>query len=152
VNEDDVRREWTAIAAATAVLVPAFWAAPIAAIAAAPFVFTVLALLSAHGNLPRAVLRAMGLSLLVGSCVTVLLLNAASGVVAGVGAGGLVALRNHIGGWRFRAIGVAVATAYTFVLVLVLGTIAVAFAPLFPLAALGLADHVAVRRLARSSR
>ena len=75
------------------------------------------------------------------------------GIVAGVGAGGLVApaprARGH--GWKPRAVGVLVAAVYTFVLVRTAGALALLPAPVFPLTALGLADHyVDWRRQSRS--
>ena len=59
----------------------------------------------------------MGLCLLVGIFVSAGAADAVTGLVAGVGAGGIVALRADAAhGWRMRAAGVAVAAAYTFVL------------------------------------
>ena len=65
-----------------------------------------------------------------------------SGVVAGVGAGGIAAIRaepEH--SWKARAVGVLIATVYTFCLVRTAGVIALLSAPIFPLTAIGLADH-----------
>lgn len=168
------RRKWRAITIATLVLVPAFWSMmaglvamatddadvadpgvePAAAIAfglaVIPFVFIVAAFLTEHANPPRAVLRAMGLSVLVGVMVTSLVGDPATGVVAGVGAGGAVALRrddDHSG--RARALAVVVAAAYTLALVQTAGGIALLPAPVFPLTAIGIADHLSERRRER---
>ena len=158
------QRKWRAITLATLLLVPAYWAllaalvagasddaarAPSVAIALTfglslvPFVFVVLAFLSEHPRAPNAVLRAMGVSLLVGVPVSALAGDAVTGIVAGVGAGGIVALRSDAAhSWRARAVGVAVAAAYTFVLVRTVGELALLPAPVFPFTALGVADHV----------
>ena len=122
------QRKWRAIMVATLVLVPAFWAllaglvgerrrrprgteaAPNAAVALAvglaviPFVFIVLAFMSEHPRAPGAVLRAMGWALLVGIPVSALAGDAVTGIVAGVGAGGIQALRmDDPQNWRARA-------------------------------------------------
>ena len=53
--------------------------------------------------------------------------------MAGVGAGGVVALRiDVLHSRRLRAAGVAVATAYTFMLVRLAGPVALIAAPIFP--------------------
>ena len=157
------KRKWQAITIATLLLVPAYWAVlaglvgtavddtegapdPGAALglglALLPFVFIVLAFMTEHPRAPGAVVRAMGLSLLVGVMVSAIAADAVTGVVAGVGAGGIVAIRPEpMHGWRARAVGVLVATVYTFVLVRTVGALALLPAPIFPLTAIGLADH-----------
>jgi hypothetical protein len=115
-----------------------------------PFVFIVLAFMSQHPRAPGAVLKAMGLSLLVGALVSAFADDAVTGIVAGVGAGGIVALRaddDHR--WKARALGVAVATAYTFVLVRTLGALVLLPAPVFPFTSIGIADHLSERRRER---
>ena len=164
-------RKWRAIVITTIVLVPAFWMILAGLVAAAddestggpqpaaaiafglallPFVFVVGAFLSEHPRAPGAAARAMGLSLLVGIPVSALAGDAVTGLVAGVGAGGIVALRSDgAENWRARAIAVAFAAAYTFVLVRAAGAIALLSAPVFPFTAIGVADHLAVRRASR---
>jgi hypothetical protein len=163
-------KKWRAITVATIVLVVAFWALltglvagatdesagesePNAALGLAvglsviPFVFIALAFLSEHPRAPGAVLRAMGWSLLVGIPVSALAGDAVTGIVAGVGAGGIQALRmDDPENWKARAVGVAVAAAYTFVLARLAGALVLLPAPVFPLTALGVADHLAERR------
>jgi hypothetical protein len=165
-------RKWRAITIATLVLVPAFWAllagmvasgtddssgdaanAPNAAIALAvglaviPFVFIALAFLSEHPRAPGAVLRAMGWSLLIGIPVSALAGDAVTGIVAGVGAGGVFALRmDEPQNRKARALGVVVATVYTLVLAQLAGALVLLPAPIFPLTAIGVADHLAERR------
>ena len=165
------RRKWRAITVATLVLVPAFWSmmaglvamatddadvsdpginAPAAVafgLAVIPFVFIVLAFMSEHPRPPGAVLRAMGWSLLVGVLVTGLVGEPVTGIVAGVGAGGIAAMRmedDH--STRSRVLAVLVASVYTLVLVQLAGGIALLPAPIFPFTAIGVADHLSERR------
>lgn len=167
------RRKWRAITLATLVLVPAYWlllaglvsaapdteggvANPAAAVTGGlsiiPFVFVALAFLSEHPHAPRAVLRAMGLCLLVGLGVSVLALDGVTGIVAGVGAGGIAALRSDLDGTiRPRALAVVVAASYTFILVRVAGPVVLLSAPVFPFTALGLADLWVERNRARAA-
>jgi hypothetical protein len=162
------QRKWRAITIATLVLVPAYWAMlsgfvtaasddaggvanPGAAVAFGlaliPFVFIALAFLSEHPRAPGAVIKAMGLCLLVGIVVSAIAADAVTGIVAGVGAGGVVALRSDEGHtWRARAVGVLVASMYTFVLARAAGAIVLLPAPIFPFTAIGVADHISERR------
>lgn len=164
-------RKWRAIMLATLVLVLAFWvllaglvagatddksgseAEPNAALglvvglAVIPFVFVVLAFLSEHPRAPGAVLRAMGWALLVGIPASALAGDAVTGIVAGVGAGGIQALRmDYPQNWRARAWAVLVASVYALVLVRVAGALVLLPAPIFPLTAIGIADHLSERR------
>ena len=165
------QRKWRAIMVATLVLVPGFWAllaglvgsaaddssgteaAPNVAVALAvglavvPFVFVALAFLSEHPRAPGAVLRAMGWALLVGIPASALAGDAVTGIVAGVGAGGIQALRmDYPQNWRARAWAVVVASVYTLVLVRTAGALVLLPAPIFPLTAIGIADHLSERR------
>lgn len=167
------QRKWRAITAATLLLAPAFWlllaglvsaasddegglANPAAGIAAGlalvPFVFVVLAFASGHPNPPRAVLRAMWLALAVGIPVSAIAADAVTGVVAGVGAGGIAALRaDEAHSWKARAVAVGIGAVYSFVLVRTAGAVVLISAPVFPFTALGLADHLSERRLERGA-
>jgi hypothetical protein len=162
------QRKWRAITLATVLLVPAFWsllaglvawgsdqpkaapdpgAALALGLALIPFVFILLAFLSQHQRAAGAVLKAMGLTILVGVPVSVIAGDGVTGVVAGIGAGGIVALRSDIGhSWTLRAAAVLVAALYTFVLVRVGGSMALLPAPILPFTGLGIADHIAERR------
>jgi hypothetical protein len=166
------QRKWRAIALATVLLVPAYWSiliglvaltsddadAPVAGppiafgLALIPFVFIALAFLSEQPNAPSAALRAMGVGLVVGLLVSGLALDAVTGIVAGVGAGGIWALRADEGhsSRRARALAVLVAAGYTFALVHTVGAIALFPAPIFPFTALGVSDHLVERRLERA--
>jgi hypothetical protein len=160
------QRKWRAITLATLLLVPAFWAmlaglvtiasedgeaaadAPQAGAALAfglaliPFVFVVLAFMSEQPRAPTAVLKAMGLCLVVGIPVSALAADAVTGIVAGAGAGGIAALRADTpDGWKARAVAVLIGAAYTFVLVRMVGAVALLPAPVFPFTGIGVADH-----------
>lgn len=169
------QRKWAAITLATVVLVPACWSlvaalvaagpgpadaggAPNAAVALAlglalvPFVFVVLAFMTARLGAPGAVLKAMGLSLLVGIPGSALAGDAVTGIVAGVGAGAIVALRAESAhNWRARAVAVAVASLYTFTLVHAAGAFALLAAPVLPLTGIGVADHLSEWRRDREA-
>lgn len=160
-------RKWRAITLATLLLVPAFWALLAGLVSGAsddeggvnvavavtfglmliPFVFMVLAFASEHPRAPGAVVKAMWMSLLVGIPASALAADAVTGIVAGVGAGGVVALRSDAAhNWRARAVGVTVAAIYAFVLVRTIGAVALLPAPAFPFTAIGIADHLSERR------
>lgn len=169
------QRKWRAIGLATLLLAPAAWSllaglvalaadeaddpAPAAAGAAIalglcliPFVFLVLAFASEHPRWPGAVLRAMGLCLLVGTLASAVAADAVTGIVAGLGAGGAVALRrdpDH--DLRTRGWAVVVAALYCFVLARVAGAAVVVATPVLPFTALGVADHLAERRAERAA-
>jgi hypothetical protein len=163
------RRKWRAITLATLVLAPAFWSvlagvvavgsddprapapAPLIAfgLAIIPFVFVVLAFLSEHPRAPGAVLRAMALSLLVGIPVSAAAPDAVTGFVAGLGAGGIVALRaDPVHSWKARAAAVAIVTLFVFLLVMV-SDVALLLAPALPFTSIGVADQLVERRAER---
>jgi len=161
------QRKWRAIALSTLLLAPAVWSLlagvvalgsddpdrPDAAQAAAavtlglalvPFVFIVLAFSSWHPRAPGAVLKAMGLFLLVAIPASAIASDAVTGLVAGVGAGGIAALRTDLPhDLRFRIGAVVLASLYCFVLARTAGAVVVVAAPVFPLTGLGVADHLA---------
>jgi hypothetical protein len=167
------RRKWRAITIATLVLLPGFWAMLAGIVAAGsddeggvsnpaatfavgfaliPFVFIVLAFLSEHPTAPGAVLRAMGLCLGVGLVVSAVAVDAVTGLVAGIGAGGVVALRaDDPHTWRSRAVAVAIASVYTFVLARTAGALVLLAAPALPFTGIGVADHLAERRAEREA-
>ena len=163
-------RKWRAIAITTIALAPAFWSILAGLVAAAddgtdgpqpgasiafglallPFVFVLAAFMSQHPRAASAAARAMGMSLLVGIPISALAGDAVTGLVAGVGAGGIVAFRRDAPETtRARATAVAIGAVYTFVLVRAAGPIALLSAPVFPFTAIGLADHLALRRAER---
>lgn len=161
------RRKWRTITLATLLLVPGYWALlaglvaersdakggpdPAAAMALGlaiiPFVFLVLAVMSGRARWPSAVAKAMGMAILVGVPASALAGDAITGIVAGIGAGGCVALRrDDPHSLRARALAVAFAALYTLVLVRSVSALALLPAPVLPLTAIGLADHMSERR------
>ena len=161
------QRKWKTITLATLLLVPGYWmllaglvasqshtkgapdpgAAMALGLAAIPIVFLVLAVMSGHARWPGAVAKAMGIALLVGIPASAIAGDAITGIVAGVGAGGCIALRrDDMQSLRTRAMAVAFAALYTFVLVRSVSALALLPAPVLPLTAIGLADHFSERR------
>jgi hypothetical protein len=170
------QRKWQTITIGTLVLLPGYWALLAALVADAsdgtaestadapnvpaafafglaliPFVFCVLAFMSQHPRAAGAVVKAMGMAILVGVPASAIAGDAVTGIVAGVGAGGIVALRADVAhSTKTRAIAVAIAAAYTFVLVRTVGPIALLPVAVFPLTGIGIADHLSERRQERA--
>jgi hypothetical protein len=163
------RAKWRAITLATLMIAPAVWAiiagivsassedpnapagGPLIAfgLAIVPFAFVVLAFLSEHPRAPGAVLRAMVVSLLVGIPIGAAVPDAVTPLVAGLGAGGIAALRaDRAHPWQARAIAVAAETSLVFLLLQV-SNVALVVAPALPFTSLGIADHVAEARRRR---
>jgi hypothetical protein len=166
------RKKWRAILLATLILAPAYWSivagmvaaasdasdAPAAApfiafgLALIPFMFVTLAFLSEHPRAPAAAAKAMAVSLLVGIPVSALAQDAVTGLIAGVGAGGILALRMDLTHTtRARVIAVAAVTVYCFFLLRTVSEVALLIGPALPLTSLGIADHLSERRAERSS-
>jgi hypothetical protein len=164
------RRKWRAITIASLLLVPAHLGIVAGLVAIAsddagapaagppiafglgllPFVFVALAFLSGHPRAPGAAAKAMGLCLLVGIPVAAIVPDAVTGLVAGVGAGGAVALRPEpMSSWKARALGVVVVTVYVALMVRIVPDVTVLLAPTLPFSCLGVADHLAEGRRAR---
>jgi hypothetical protein len=165
------QRKWRAITLASLLLAPAMWAllaglvtvasddaqGPQPALAIAlglsliPFVYMALAFASEHPRAPGATVRAMGMCLVVGIPVSALAGDAVTGLVAGIGSGGAVALRrDDVHDVRTRAWSVVVGAGYTFLLARVAGPVVLLAAPVFPFTGLGLADHYAEWRALRA--
>jgi hypothetical protein len=161
------RVKWRAILLATLMLVPAYWSMLAGVVAVAsdqgggpvpgpliafglclvPFIFIVIAMVSQHPRVPGAVLKAMVLTLVVGIPVSALAADAATGLVAGIGAGGIVALRSdlHDRG-RARVVAVLCATVWVFVTLRLVPEAALLLAPILPFTAIGIADHLSERK------
>jgi hypothetical protein len=166
------RRLWRAILIATLLLVPAYWGLLVGLVSVAsddpvrvpaaglwiafglcliPFVFMALAFASGHPRAPGATVRAMLLCLVVGVPVSAIAADAVTGFVAGVGAGGIAALRSDLeGGWKARALAVAIASAWAFVTVRSVSDVALLLAPVLPFTSCGVADHLLQLRRERS--
>lgn len=168
------QRKWRAITLATLLLVPAYWAIVSALVSLGakdgratpnagpliafglcllPFVFIVLAFLSEHPNAPGAAVKAMGMVILVGIAVSAVAADAATGLVAAVGAGGIVALRtdpDHR--WKARALAVVLAAVYEFLLLRTASDVALLIGPILPFTGIGVADHLSERKRDRDRR
>jgi hypothetical protein len=152
---------------ATLLLVPAYWGIVAGLVAVAsespdappagpaiafglallPFVFIALAFLSEHPRAPAAALKAMGLSLLVGIPVSAIAPDGITGLVAGIGAGGVAALRADAeGAWKPRTIGVFAVSVYAYAMIWIVPDVTLLLAPTLPFTCLGVADHLAERR------
>jgi hypothetical protein len=161
------KKKWRAIMLSTLLLVPAYWgivaglvsmasespdappAGPAIAfgLALLPFVFIALAFLSEHPRAPGAALKAMGLSVLVGIPVSAIVPDAITGLVAGIGAGGVAALRaDEEGAWKARAIALLTVSVYAVVMVRIVPDVTLLLAPTLPFTCLGVADHLLERR------
>jgi hypothetical protein len=153
-----LRGRWLAITAATVLLQFSYWlildgaAPPVAdevsgglialGLALVPFVFLVLAFGSRHPRAAGAVLRAMGLFLVVG--VPLAVADVVVGLVLGYALGGLVALRPPAGVegvGRARGIAVGAGIAYLIVVRLISPGFAVFTGAVLPFTVLGLADQ-----------
>jgi hypothetical protein len=166
------RRKWRAILLSTLVLVPAYWSILVGLVSAAseetdapaagpfiafglaliPFVFIALAFLSEHPRAAGAVVRAMVLTVVVGVPVSALAADGVTGLVAGIGAGGIVALRvDQDESWKARALAVAATAAYVYLSVRVAGDVVLIVAPALPFSAIGVADHLSERRRLREA-
>ena len=158
---------------ATLLLVPGYWSlvtglvaegshresAPFAApyiafgLVLLPFVFLALAFLSEHPRASGATAKALLLTILVGAPVSALAGDAVTGFVAGVGAGGIVAMRADVAhNWKARAIAVLAVSACVFILLRSTTVIALLLAPVLPFTSIGVADHLSERRRDREAR
>jgi hypothetical protein len=162
------QRKWRAITLATLLLVPAYWAIVAALVSLGaedrraapnagpliafglcllPFVFIALAFLSEHPKAPGAAVKAMGLALVVGIVLSALAADAVTGLVAAVGAGGIVALRADFDhSWKARAVAVSLATVYVFFLLRMASDVALLMGPVLPFTGIGVADHLSERK------
>jgi hypothetical protein len=88
-------------------------------------------------------------SLLVGIPISAVAPDAVTGFVAGLGAGGIAALRaDDIHSWKARAVAVAVVTLLVFLSVMV-SDVALLLAPALPFTSIGVADQIVERRRER---
>jgi hypothetical protein len=168
------RRKWRAILLATLLLVPGYWAMLAGVVAVAsddgggvsypgayiafglaliPFVFVVLAFVSEHPRAPSAVVKALVLAIIVGVPASAIAADAVTGLVAGLGAGGVAALRaDVIHDWRPRVAAVVVVSLWVFLTLRTTPEVAILLAPVLPFTSIGVADHLWERRQERASR
>ena len=93
------------------------------------------------------------LTILVGAPVSAFAGDAVTGFVAGVGAGGIVAIRADVAhNWKARAIAVLAVSACVFILLRSTTVIALLLAPVLPFTSIGVADHLSERRREREAQ
>jgi hypothetical protein len=160
------RRKWRAITISTLLLVPGYLAlliglvaedadarnAPAAApyiafgVAMLPFVFLVLAFLSEHPRPASATVKALGLTVLVGSSVWLVAPDAVTPFIAGTAAGGIAAIRADLPHrTKTRALAIIVVCAVEMLLLRTVTSAALLIAPALPFTTIGVADHLAER-------
>ena len=156
-------RRWAVVAAATGLMQLSYWptvaaimlddqagagldAALGVGLSLVPLVFMLLAFASRHPRAPRAVLRAMGLFLVV--ALPLGLLHVALGMAAGFSAGGISALRAEPGVHSTRArLGAAVAVTLGVAMVMPVALeIGLILGALLPFPALATIDAVVERQ------
>ena len=165
------RRKWAAIAAATFVMLLSYWAIVFSfvagaaddetieggfgafafGVAMAPFAFIVLSFGSKSRKAATAVLKAMGLFVVVGAGVIVLT-NLVTGLVLAFGAGGMLCLRReeeHSTKVRLAFLGGA--TLYVFILLAAVPAAGVLTGGVTPFLILGIADGYAERKAERAA-
>ncbi len=114
-------------------------------LALVPFVFLVAAFLTRHSRASVAVLKAMGLWLVIG--IPIAALDIVTGLVAGFGAGAVVTVRaeeEHT--TKSRIIAVSLVAVYTLVLVQFASDAALVGGAMLPFLAVGVADSVMERK------
>jgi hypothetical protein len=161
-----LRRKWLGIALASMVMTASYWLVVFAAAAGSaedgpsstqpftlglilvPFAFIALAFLTRQRDASWAVVKAMGLFLVVG--LPIGLFNVVIGMVAGFGAGAVVAVRTEEGVpyRKPRSIGVLVAVLYTLAMLAFVPPLGVFTGSVVPFAAVGIADQIVEGRLA----
>jgi len=110
-------------------------------LALVPFVFVALSAISRQPALGGATVAAMLLAVAVALPVLALARDAVTGLVAGFGAGGAVALRREPKHrWQTRAWGVVGAATFTLVAVRLVPLLGLIAAPIITLPAIGAAD------------
>lgn len=118
-----------------------------------PFVFMTLAFVSGHRRGAGAVVKAMGLFVLVALPVSAIMQDAITGLVAGYGAGGVVSLRAEaVHSWKARAVAVALTSIYVAVLVRVIIEAGLIAGATLSLVSIGIADSFVEFRAARASQ
>ncbi len=153
------RYRWWAITIGTIILNLSYWAMVFAFVASEaddgpnpgppfalglvliPFVFVALAAISRNPRFGGAIVLAMLLSVGVGVPVLALARDAVSGIIAGFGAGGVVALRREpIHRVQSRIWAVVLVSTATLAFVRLIPVMAIILAPIAILPAIGVAD------------
>ena len=110
-------------------------------LALVPFVFVALAVISRQPALGGATVAAMLLAVAVALPVSGLAGDAVTGLVAGFGAGGVVALRREVQhSWRARSWAVVLVSTFILVVLRLIPLVGVILAPIITLPSVGAAD------------
>lgn len=165
----DPRRKWLAVGLATVVTLPAFWllvAAVVAAdpdndfdapvgvfvgvgLALVPLALFVLAKVSRHEQPFRAAAMGGTIGVVLAGVLSFALREPLSPLVAGLGAGAVIALRTHPDTTTAaRSIAVAIAAAYSAAMVWFVPQLSLGLSPMLPSAAVAAADGYMARRAA----
>jgi hypothetical protein len=113
--------------------------------AGVPAVFLLLAFVSRNPKASNSTLKAMGLFLVIGFPIA--LFDLAGGLVAGFGAGGIVALaRESTDTVKARVWAIVLTTAYILLLSRIIPPIAALSGSVFPFLSIGAADRITRRR------
>ena len=109
--------------------------------------FLVLAFLSTNPRAAGAVLKAMAISVLVAGPLSAVMADAVSGLVAGFGVGGAIALRREeVHSFRARLVAVGITVIYVAVLVNISVEAGLFGGAVLPFVSIGIADWVMERR------
>jgi hypothetical protein len=113
-----------------------------------PGVFAIAAFVSQNPSAVKATLKATGLWVL---AVAIFFFDLPTGLVAGFGAGGVVAFRlNKTNSYRIRAVAVALCTLYTFVILRISPQLGLFAGAALPFIVIGFADMYTERSIGRS--
>ena len=166
------KRKWAAISVATVIMAVSVWlmlygavegavayetAAPgppfALGLALVPFAFLALAFISGHPAAAGAVVVALLVAIPVALPLAALARDVVTGVAAGYGAGGVVALRReYFHSRQARIVAVVLTATYVFAVLRIDAAAGVTAACLLPFAALGIADLAMEWRWAQRQR
>lgn len=163
------KRSWLAIGLSTIVLLVSYSSLLVAIVATqsdtpeaagpafalgfalVPVVFVAVAFLSGRKHPSMAVLKAMGLWLLI--ALPLGLFNPVFGLCAGFGAGGVLTLKeNDTDRWKHRSIAVLLASTYSLSMLFIIPALGLLSGGLLPLASLGIADYYTEYRARTADR
>jgi predicted membrane metal-binding protein len=156
-RERDFRRSWIAIGLGTMVMVISYGSLLLAIVASrsdtpeaagpafavgfalVPAVFVTVAFMSGRRNAPTAVLKAMGLWLLI--ALPLGLFNPVFGLSVAFGIGGVLTLKApDTDSWKARSAAVLLVAVYSLMMLFVIPALGLMSGGLLPLASLGLMD------------
>lgn len=162
-EDQGYKRSWLAIGLATVVVMISYSSLLVAIVATrsdtpqasgpvfalgfalVPIAYVALAFVSGRHSAPMAVLKAMGLWLLL--ALPLSLFNPVFGLAVGYGMGGVLTLKQRdTDRWQARSIAVFLVAAYSLIMLFVIPAVGLLSGGLLPLASLGLADYYSQNR------